>query len=215
MGLKSIMKFLLLSVAIVFASSAGASDALTSKLKERFGDKIEVEYLSDLSSYEIKSARLIEERSQGRFDFFINGEQKINIEANIYVGAYFPKNKIKPREQLSEDMFEVKRLNIVREKGHQFRAVILSIDEPLSEYQSKQTLLPGDFLTINSIQKTPVVKVGERVQMRLWSGGVMLNAPIVIQQAGFIGDTIQVEVLSTKKQLQGKLIDAQTVEVHL
>ena len=59
----------------------------------------------------------------------------------------------------------------------------------------------------------PVVQPGANVRLLAISGPVRVSAPGTVHQAGRVGDEVRVTNQVTKKQLRGRVIDAQTVEV--
>lgn len=59
----------------------------------------------------------------------------------------------------------------------------------------------------------PVLQPGANVRLVASAGSVRVSAPATVHQAGRVGDEVRVTNQVTKKQLRGRVIDAQTVEV--
>jgi hypothetical protein len=59
----------------------------------------------------------------------------------------------------------------------------------------------------------PVIQPGANVRLVVIQGAVRVSAPAVAHQPGRVGDEIRVTNQVTKRQMRGRVLDAQTVEV--
>jgi flagella basal body P-ring formation protein FlgA len=99
-----------------------------------------------------------------------------------------PKAVIYPGEIITDDRLEDR--TIAPEEGIATK-IILSRQELIGKV-ARRTLLPGDTISLASVDNPRLVKIGANVRIIFIEGGLQITATGVAQQAGALGDMIRV-----------------------
>jgi len=222
-----------LAFAFSATSSYGLDDAalLSSRLSKILSEKIpnaeiRIPNLENLvKSPEIaaittlSSVRLIEDRATGVALFELNSTDgvstKIQTPYQALVKAPIAIRRIYPNTKLKKEDFRIDTINVAVGTAHDYRGVILYSDAKLDQMESKQTILEGQFVLSNAVQRQPDVHKGEMVKLELSSGDLTLTTSAVIQENASIGERVHVLTAKTKREMIGKVLEDHSVEVVL
>ncbi len=69
-------------------------------------------------------------------------------------------------------------------------------------------------IKLNMVRKPAVVKQGDRVLIMAKMGSMKITAPGIVKEKGFKGSMIRVQNAKSKKEVYGRVIDSNTVEVN-
>lgn len=129
--------------------------------------------------------------------------------------TFVSNRRIRPGERLSKKDFSVQSVNVADGIAREYRALMLAPDTNLETFETRQTILEGQYPLTSGIQKVPDVRRGDTVQIRLISGEIELVTPGIAQEPGSLGSPIRVMTGKTKKELLGKTLSNGIVEVRL
>jgi flagella basal body P-ring formation protein FlgA len=91
-------------------------------------------------------------------------------------------------------------------------AAATKLDE-LDGKVAKRTLLPGRYITINSIRDAWLVEQGAAVQVYFAAGGLTISATAVTLQSGSAGDLVKVRNIDSGKVFSGTVMADGTIRV--
>lgn len=134
---------------------------------------------------------------------------------SAWTPAYIAIRRIQPGEKLSPDLFMAQDIDVASGLPHEYRGVILSKETALTSLEARQTILEGQFLTTTAVQRMPDIRRGDQVRLLLNSGGLVLSAPGVAQEPGYLGGQVRVLSGANKREILGKLQAGGVVEVNL
>jgi flagella basal body P-ring formation protein FlgA len=169
---------------------------------------------------EIKSVKWISENSAGVAKMqFGNEEGKAIVTCDIPFSATVQSRvatrRIYPGEKLSASSFIVRDMNIAIGEARNYRGVILPVETDIAGLETRNTIMEGQMLLSNSVQRTPDIKKGESVRILVSSDDLHLTTMGTTDEPGFFNETIHVTSMKTKKQLIGRLVEGKVVEVRL
>jgi flagella basal body P-ring formation protein FlgA len=169
---------------------------------------------------QIQSAKWLGEPTPGVAKLaFGNEDGKTVVECGIPFSASVQSRiairRIFPGEKISPSSFIIREVNIANGEARNFRGVILPIETNIAGLETRQTILEGQMLLSNSVQRTPDVRKGESVKILIKADDLVLTTTGTTDEPGFMNETIHVTSYKTKKQLSGKLSDGKVVEVKL
>ena len=81
--------------------------------------------------------------------------------------------------------------------------------------RAKMTLRPGSLLRWGVVEDVPLVGRGDEVQIKLISGALEMEAKGKAMNSGSLGQTVEVEVLGSKKRIKSLVLSAGLVEATL
>jgi flagella basal body P-ring formation protein FlgA len=131
------------------------------------------------------------------------------------VPAYVATRRIGPGEKIDSKAFVKKSVDVARGQARELRGVIFPAGEPLSGLESRQTILEGQFLTSTAVQKTPDIKRGDLVNIRVISGGLVVDVQGTAEESAYLDGQVRVLAMKTKRELIGMLKAGSVVEVNL
>jgi flagella basal body P-ring formation protein FlgA len=140
-------------------------------------------------------------------------EGMVPFAANV--PAYVATRRVMPGEKIDAIYFTRKTVDVARGQARELRGVIFPAAESLAGLESRQTILEGQFLTTPAVQKTPDLKRGDSVSIRIISGGLTLNVQGTAEESGYLDNRVKVMALKTKRVLTGQLKAGSVVEVSL
>lgn len=123
--------------------------------------------------------------------------------------------RIAAGEKLSSDQFLVQEVNIATGQAGEARNTLVTEEADVEGLESRQTILEGSLLTSHQVQRTPDVRRGDTVQVRVVSGDLILSTRGIAQESGFKNAKIKVISGKTKKEFVGELRSDGQVEVKL
>jgi flagella basal body P-ring formation protein FlgA len=171
----------------------------------------------------VSNVSIVSENERGDAELQVNGTNADGTSASIrgwvhfnaWVPAWIAKRRVLPGERLQGDSFVLQKVDVAVGLAHEYRGLILSSDSDLSSLQARQTVLEGQFVLSNGVERIPDVKRGQAVRIRLNSGAVTLMTNGTAEEPGYVNDELRVMTAKTKKVLVGKLAHDGVVEVKL
>jgi flagella basal body P-ring formation protein FlgA len=123
--------------------------------------------------------------------------------------------RIQPKEVLNSSFFSNQEVNVSAPPHRIYRGAIVDQNTDFTKYESKQTLMEGQYPLVSAIEKIPDVRRGVTLTVRLVSNGLSLSTGATALESGRVGSIIKVQSNSTKQELRGKLTEEGYVEVKL
>ncbi|OJU47485.1 MAG: flagella basal body P-ring formation protein FlgA [Mesorhizobium sp. 61-13] len=120
-----------------------------------------------------------------------------------------PNRVIYPGETIAPEA--LRQVTLVPGK-HSPDAVATKLDQ-LDGKVAKRTLLPGRYITINSIRDAWLVEQGAAVQVYFLAGGLTISATAVTLQSGSAGDMVKVRNIDSGKVFSGTVMADGTIRV--
>lgn len=139
---------------------------------------------------------------------------KVETSAQLVVSCkllrevYVPRRQINRGEPLVASDFEVQTRDILDTP-----APIVPATELLSDYELNGSLAPGLPLLWRDIEAKPLVRKGQVVEMVASEGFMRISIKAQALENGRMGDFISVRNLTTRKDIQARILDEQTVQV--
>ena len=94
------------------------------------------------------------------------------------------------------------------------RDVFTSLKQVIGHLVSKG-VGPQEILTSRHLDHKPIMKRGEEVTVVLDQKGLVISTKGIIREDGYLGRTVRVRNLKSKKEFQAEVMDAKTVKVVL
>jgi flagella basal body P-ring formation protein FlgA len=129
--------------------------------------------------------------------------------------TWIAKRRIRPSEALKREDFLMEEVDLTEPLIHEVRGLIISGKTELEPFESRVTILEGQFPITSGVQKIPAVKRGDLIKLLVKSGELELSVPGIVQEPSQIGGTLRVLTSSTKREMTGVLRDGKIVEVNL
>lgn len=118
------------------------------------------------------------------------------------------RHPIKRNQELTEADLESVRI----ESSKQLRNNITNTEEAVG-FKLTRNMGQGEYLTLNMLKKTALVKNGDRVILIVEKGALRITAPGVVKENGFKNSTVKAINAESKKIVYGKVIDENTLKV--
>ncbi|MEE9441138.1 MAG: flagellar basal body P-ring formation chaperone FlgA [candidate division Zixibacteria bacterium] len=174
--------------------------------------------LDDLSSCDIQAYPLTQSNPRGRFpmrveiyrDDAMTGKGSVTLEVRIFADLPVPIRRISRNDILTPQMFSLKRFDVtsIREK-------MLTDLSQMENIRARQNLSEGRYVSLNKIEKIPDVENGMPVSIIASSGIFEIRAKGMALQRGYIGESIKVKNIDSKKIIMGKITSPGVVEITL
>ncbi len=129
--------------------------------------------------------------------------------------AWVALKRIYPGEKLIPEFFKLQEVDVSQGWAKEVRTDLLPKEINLSQLEARQSILEGQFALLSGVQKIPDIKRGERVQVRLISGGVALSTSATAEEPAYVHGSVHVMTGKTKRVLVGVLLEDKSVEVKL
>lgn len=110
------------------------------------------------------------------------------------------------KEDLNENLFELRMVDIVNVRGKPIRS-----PEAVKKFRSRVTINPETILTEDMIEPIPEILVGNRVTAFVANGNVLVSLTAVSRQEGSSGETISIVTTNDNRHFKAKIIDSQNV----
>ena len=124
-------------------------------------------------------------------------------------------HRIYPNARLKKEDFRIETLNVATGAARNYRGAIIYDENKLEQMETRQSILEGQFVVVNAVQKQPDVRKGETVKLELSSGDLMLTTSAVLQENASIGEKVHVITTKSKKDVVGKVREDHSIEVTL
>lgn len=179
----------------------------------------EIRLLSGTLPASIQSVQLLSENSRGQAQFAVFGSDQSSAQIVADYAAWIQvrvaARRIAPGERLTADEFNTQETDVATGMPYELRGVLLSSREDVSNLQTRQTILPGQFLVANAVERVPDVRRGDSVRIHLVTGDLSLSTLGTASEPGYANSTIRVVTNSTHRALTGVLQPGGVVEVKL
>ena len=170
----------------------------------------------DLTGYEARIHPLMPGEPKGRFSL---GVELLTAGSQVETGTavleirraadlWVPVRTIQRGEILSPELFAAKRIDVT------------SITEPMlgdlshrEGCRAKQLLIAGRPVPLGRLEKVPDVENGTPVTLVGAAGCLEIQARGIALQNGYVGETVKVKNLDSRKILTGKVTSASTVAI--
>lgn len=222
--------FLLLSYAVIFYSSPSVwssentlDSAIADEISQHFsGARIDVlsaaKFQRALPSNEIEKVRFVSENGRGEAMLSFEtaaGSVVGSVQFAAFKKVYVAKRRIQPSEHVQPEDFDLREINIASGMAHDSWGLFVSSETALKSVESKQSILEGQFLMSTQIRNAFDVKRGDALKVRLVSGEISLSTQGIVQESGYVGESVRVITAKSKREFTGKLTAQNTVEVAL
>ena len=87
--------------------------------------------------------------------------------------------------------------------------------EETVEAQAKRNLVPGEPVFPSDVERTLVIKKGNRVQLEVIAGGVSARSQAIALEDAYMGDTVRVRMETTNKEIIGSVVGRNRAEIRL
>ncbi len=168
---------------------------------------------------DVLSAQFVGEPMPGEATYQVRGAEGFTSEWTISFralqSAYVAARRIRPGERLSQDVAQIREINVAQGLARELRNLALKSDTSIEQLESRQTFLEGQLITLQGVIRVPDVRRGDSVQLRLLSSGIVLNTMGIVQEPARIGESVRVLTRGTKREIVGRLTDANIAEVAL
>ena len=133
-----------------------------------------------------------------------------NLRLKLYKTLLASVREIKKGEQLSVNDFHKIKIDVAHFKGTPF----YSADE-LNEYEAKINISQGTVLVKEIIEKSPIIRPGNKIEAFLERGNVLVSTEAVSKQEGAKGDIIKIEIKmnGSRKIIKAKVEDLNKVTI--
>lgn len=182
------------------------------------GEKVTIERGQIPAS--VSSVGILEENMRGEVRLSLT-DQDSNATAEVrvpYVAVakvWVAKKRVHPGERLIADDFMISAVNLSSPNIREFRGLILTAHENLAQLEARQTLLEGQYIMMNAVQKIPDVRRGDPITVRIMMDGMTLSTAGMAEEPAYLNGSIKIMTSKTKRNLTGKLVERGVVEVSL
>lgn len=222
--------FLLLSYAVIFYSSPSVwssesmlDAAIAEEISQHFaGARVDVlsaiRFQRNLPSNEIEKVRFISENGRGDANLMFEtaaGSVVGSVQFAAFKKTFVAKRRVQPGETIHAGDFDLQEVNVANGLAHDSWGLFVSNESALKSTEAKQTILEGQFLTSNQVRNAFDVRRGDSLKVKLISGEIALSTLGVVQEPGYIGESVRVITAKSKREFTGRLTAHNTVEVSL
>ncbi len=166
-----------------------------------------------------KQVRILSENGGGTADYTVTYSDGSSALGQARFSAMVPTlvatRRIRPGERLSRDDFSLQPINVAQGLAYQYRGVMLGAKEAVEGLQARQTILEGQYPLSSGVEKVPDIRRGDTVQVKILSGEIQLLTQGLVQEPGYMNQSVRVLTQKTKKELTGHLREGGIVEVKL
>jgi flagella basal body P-ring formation protein FlgA len=215
------MKLGLTFIGLFFSWSVIALDFSSQVIKELSGvfPGTKIELITQAPPFEIQSIRYIREDGRGRAYFQINQEPvEYPVGFRAIKSVWVSTQKLAPLTGLRGASLRLQEFDLAQGLAHQYRSTLIGKEmtqDELSKFETRQTILESQFLTLTALSKIPDVRRGETVRLKVQASGVTLSTTGLVQEPGNVGDLIRVLSSTSKREFTGKLTKEKMIEVTL
>jgi len=122
----------------------------------------------------------------------------VSFEITVKKLVVIAKSRINRGQEIKEKLVEQVKHSVKSD----LQNVISSISEIIN-LESKRFIKPGSIITYDMVRLPPVLKRGDKVELRVNSGNLLLSTQGIVKEDGQLGDKINVICESTGKKLEG------------
>jgi flagella basal body P-ring formation protein FlgA len=138
------------------------------------------------------------------------GDYSMPLRLAHMQGVLFSKVPLSRGAKPSDDCFEVKDVDILKNHANSVPATA-----NLSGYQIDANVKPGSPLKWNLLTKTTLVEKGEIVNVFASGNGIYVTMKGIALEPGVKDSIVRVKNISSEKEFRAKVLDGNSVKVHL
>ncbi len=131
----------------------------------------------------------------------------LTVKVKIFKNVFVFKKQVRRKENLEADDFKYEKKDITVIKGKP----VYSLDK-INLYRSKIMRKPNDVLTTETIEKIPIVNVGDALKAEYINGNVLITFKAFARKEGVAGDIITV-ITKEKKLFKGRILDSKNLYI--
>lgn len=233
-------RFILAAIAVVFAAIGfirGAQASYPSATVEHLKTEIKHRLMEKLITFgapriELGVIRLVSgalpatiqgvtfqgDNTLGEAQFSVYGNQQsavIAAQYSAFTDVRVASRRIAPGEKINPEFFHTQEVNLATGMPYEMRGVLLPVSEKISQLETRQTILEGQFLVSTAVQKVPDVRRGDSVRIQVISGDLHLSTAGTATESGYSQSPLKVVTTKTRRELTGTLQPGGIVEVKL
>ncbi len=144
-------------------------------------------------------------KSQGE----VVGEWKLGVLCELWQEVYAANKPINRDDAFSSELLKTVTVDALKQSHS-----LVTVDEEIAGYESIQTVSEGNLIKWRHVRKTPVVRVGQLVEVLAQEGIMTISAQGIAMQSGTDGEFIKIRNTRSKKEFQAKVVDGKTVKVY-
>jgi len=137
------------------------------------------------------------------------GEVQLPLACRVEGRVLVPRRQITRGEILDGEAFEVQVRDLLASP-----APVVPASEDVSQFELKASVGPAQQLMWRDVSPRPLVRRGQVVELVVTEGFLRISCKAEALENGRAGDMIAVRNLSSRKDLQARIIDEQTVQVY-
>lgn len=137
------------------------------------------------------------------------GQWQLPIRAELWKDAYISLRYIRRGENLYDRDFKTHPVDILRMRGRS-----VSTREDLSDYIAEQNVPQNDVLIYHDIKRKPDVTKGQIIDLIAEDQGIRIKTKVKAMQDGIKGESITVQNLQSKKNIQAQIVADNLVQVY-
>ena len=167
----------------------------------------------------LKQVRILSESGTGTADYsslYSDGSSAIGqVRFSAMVPTFVALKRVHPGDKISRGDFQIQPINVAQGLAYQYRGVMLGVKEKIDGLQARQTILEGQYPLTNGVERIPDIRRGDTVELKIVSGEIQLSTMGLVQEPGYLNQSVRVLTQKAKKELVGKLRAGGIVEVRL
>ncbi len=155
-------------------------------------------------------------RGEVQFEVYSQGVSSTGLASySAWMPVRLAVRRLQSGERLKAEDFVTQDVSLSSGQGYELRNVLLESDMAVQGLETRQLIQEGQMLLSTSVQRTPDVRRGEAVQIKLHSGDLILTTSGTALEPGFRSERVRVLSTKTKRELSGELKAGGVVEVKL
>lgn len=147
-------------------------------------------------------------RCRALADGEIAAEWTLVLRATLWRDAWFSRQPLASGETFDPSVLEVRRVDLLRERA----ALPATVGD--RSYAIARSIGAGRLLTWHDIQRRPLVRKGNLVEVSAADGQLLITMKALAMQSGAQGDTVTVRNPESRKDFAAMVVDENRVEVR-
>ena len=138
------------------------------------------------------------------------GTWQVGLEARLFRNVWVARQQLRRGEPVAEDDFTLERRDVLRTRD------VLTEDVDLSHgWQMVENLTPGQPALRRSLQPRAVIQRGQLVDATLKDGQISISLKAEVLDSGVPGQLIRLRNPISRKEIRGKVINEQMVQIQM
>ena len=217
-----------MSVTSAFAEESPMESRIQHEISLRY-PKARIQILGPIKgntvsdSFEIQKVELGAENGRGEVAYTADlvsaaGEsQKLSgfVKFSAWMPARVVTRRVLPGQKVMEDAVETKEVLVSQAPLREMKGLILDPSIPLERIEARQTLLEGQPILSSAVQKSPDVRRGDAIRVEIRSNSLSVMTSGIVEEPAYLQGQVRVMTGKSKREMQGRLISSDLVEVKL